>query len=61
MNSDNASSSLNRQVKSGGSIKDYIHGADGEVAKTLVKSLWLDPEFNNDYGRKSVKDLLVKR
>ncbi|WP_457062880.1 site-specific DNA-methyltransferase [Mycobacteroides abscessus] len=37
--------------------KDYLHGADGEVAKTLVKSLWLDPEFNNDYGRKSVKDL----
>ena len=41
--------------------QDYLHGADGEVAKTLVKSLWLDPEFNSDYGRKSVKDLLVKR
>lgn len=37
--------------------KDYLHGADGEVAKTLVKSLWLDSEFNNDYGRKAVKDL----
>ena len=37
--------------------KDYLYGADGEVAKTLVKSMWLDPEFNNDYGRKAVKEL----
>jgi adenine-specific DNA-methyltransferase len=37
--------------------KDYLHGADGEVAKTLAKSLWLEPEFSNDYGRKAVKDL----
>jgi adenine-specific DNA-methyltransferase len=37
--------------------KDYLHGTDGEVARTLVKSLWLDAEFNNDYGRKAVKDL----
>ena len=37
--------------------KDYLYGADGEVAKTLVKSAWLDPEFNNDYGRKAVKEL----
>ena len=37
--------------------KDYLHGADGEVAKTLAKSVWLDPEFSNDYGRKSVKKL----
>ena len=38
--------------------KDYLYGADGEVALTLAKSLWLDKEFNNDYGRKSVKELL---
>ena len=38
--------------------KDHLHGADGEVAKTLAKSVWLDPEFSNDYGRRSVKSLL---
>ena len=40
--------------------KDYLHGADGEVAKTLVKSVWLDSEFSNDYGRKAVKELFGK-
>jgi adenine-specific DNA-methyltransferase len=37
--------------------KDYLHSDDGEVAKTLVKSLWTDKEITNDYGRKAVKDL----
>jgi adenine-specific DNA-methyltransferase len=37
--------------------KDYLHGADGAVAKTLVKSLWLEPEFNNDQGRRVIKEL----
>lgn len=37
--------------------KDHLHGEDGEIAKTLVKSIWLDKEFSNDYGRKAVKDL----
>lgn len=37
--------------------KDYLYGDNGQIAKTLVKSLWLDPEFSNDYGRKAVKDL----
>ena len=37
--------------------KDYLHSEDGEVATTLAKSVWLDKEFNNDYGRKSVKEL----
>jgi len=37
--------------------KDYLYSADGQVAKTLAKSTWLDPEFNNDYGRKAVKEL----
>jgi len=37
--------------------KDYLHSANGDVAKTLVKSLWIEPEFTIDYGRKSVKDL----
>ena len=37
--------------------KDHLHRADGEVAKTLAKSIWLDPEFSNDYGRRSIKKL----
>ena len=38
--------------------KDYLVSEDGTVAKTLIKSLWTDKEISNDYGRKSVKDLL---
>lgn len=38
--------------------KDYLNGEDGELASTLAKSVWLDKEFNNDYGRKSIKELL---
>lgn len=37
--------------------KDYLHGDNGEVATTLVKSLWTDREITNDYGRKTIKDL----
>jgi adenine-specific DNA-methyltransferase len=37
--------------------KDYLHGDGGEVATTLVKSLWVDKEITNDYGRKAIKDL----
>lgn len=37
--------------------KDYLHGAEGEVSKTLVKSLWTDKEITNDYGRSAIKDL----
>lgn len=37
--------------------KDYLHGEDGETATTLAKSLWIDREISNDYGRKSIKDL----
>ncbi len=38
--------------------KDYLIGENGKIATTLVKSLWLDKQINNDYGRKVVKDLL---
>ena len=38
--------------------KDYLNGEDGEIASTLAKSVWLDKEFNNDYGRKAIKELL---
>jgi adenine-specific DNA-methyltransferase len=37
--------------------KDYLLGENGELASTLVKSIWTEKEFNNDYGRKAVKDL----
>ncbi|MCA9111720.1 MAG: site-specific DNA-methyltransferase, partial [Planctomycetaceae bacterium] len=37
--------------------KDYLYDGDGEAAKTLVKSLWLEPEFSNDQGRRSIKEL----
>jgi len=38
--------------------KDYLVNEDGDVAETLAKSMWLDKEFNNDYGRKVLKQLL---
>ncbi len=37
--------------------KDYLLDKNGEVATTLAKSLWTDKEINNDYGRKTVKEL----
>lgn len=37
--------------------KDYLLGKDGKVATTLVKSIWLDKEINNDYGKKIIKNL----
>tara|TARA_R110000772_G_scaffold268705_1_gene397764 strand:- start:16429 stop:18372 length:1944 start_codon:yes stop_codon:yes gene_type:complete len=37
--------------------KDYLVGADGELAKTLVKSVWMAKEITNDQGRKVIKDL----
>jgi adenine-specific DNA-methyltransferase len=39
--------------------KDYLN-KDGNVAKTMAKSLWADKEITNDYGRAAVKDLFVK-
>lgn len=36
--------------------KDYLL-KDGEIATTLVKSLWTDNTINNDYGKKAIKDL----
>ena len=40
--------------------KDYLLDESGNVASTLPKSVWLDKEITNDYGRKSIKDLLGK-
>ncbi|MGZ8190270.1 MAG: site-specific DNA-methyltransferase [Methylococcaceae bacterium] len=37
--------------------KDYLVGDSGQLATTLVKSLWIDKEISNDIGRKAIKDL----
>jgi adenine-specific DNA-methyltransferase len=39
--------------------KDYLE-KNGEIAKTLPKSLWLEKEINNDYGKKAIKSLFGK-
>ena len=40
--------------------KDYLIGVDGTIATTMPKSLWLDKELNNDYGKKILKELFGK-
>ena len=40
--------------------KDYLYDESGNKALTLVKSLWIDKEINNDYGKKSIKNLFEK-
>jgi adenine-specific DNA-methyltransferase len=37
--------------------KDYLYDKNGIKSLTLVKSLWADKEINNDYGKKSIKNL----
>lgn len=39
--------------------KDYLMKT-GEIATSLAKSLWLDKDINNDYGKKSIKELFNK-
>jgi len=49
-----------RQTNDGGwriFRKDYLLKADGTIATTLPKSLWIDKELNNDYGKKAIQDL----
>jgi len=36
--------------------KDYLV-KDGETATTLPKSIWLEKEINNDYGKKAIQEL----
>lgn len=38
--------------------KDYLYDEEGNIATTLVKSLWMEKSINNDHGRKEVKSLL---
>lgn len=40
--------------------KDYLYDENGNKALTLVKSLWIDKEINNDYGKKAIKALFDK-
>nr|WP_236579202.1 site-specific DNA-methyltransferase [Hydrogenimonas urashimensis] len=40
--------------------KDYLYDKSGNSATTLPKSLWIDKEINNDYGKKSIKELMGK-
>ncbi len=37
--------------------RDYLEGDDGEIALTMPKSLWLEKEMTNDYGRSRIKSL----
>ena len=37
--------------------KDYLFDLTGKMATTLVKSVWVENTINNDYGKKSIKDL----
>ena len=37
--------------------KDYLLDEEGKLATTLIKSLWIDNDLNNDYGKKSIKEL----
>ena len=40
--------------------KDYLLDELGNVATTLIKSLWVEKEINNDYGKKELQTLLGK-
>ncbi len=40
--------------------KDYLLDENGKKARTLPKSIWVDKEINNDYGKKSIKELFGK-
>ncbi len=40
--------------------KDYLFDESGNKALTLVKSLWIDKDINNDYGKKAIKSLFNK-
>ena len=38
--------------------KDYLLDESGKLATTLPKSIWMDNEISNHYGKQSVKELL---
>jgi adenine-specific DNA-methyltransferase len=55
---------IGRQTSSGAwriFRKDYLLNEAGESATTLPKSLWIDKEINNDYGKKAVQELFNGR
>jgi len=40
--------------------KDYLIKENGETTRTLPKSIWIDKEINNDYGKSVIKSLFDK-
>ncbi|MFC6717198.1 DNA methyltransferase [Natrialbaceae archaeon GCM10025810] len=38
--------------------KDYLRDENGEVAKTMAKSVWTDKEINNQRGKEALKHLM---
>lgn len=40
--------------------KDYLLDENGNAARTLPKSIWLDKEINNDFGKQKIKNLFDK-
>lgn len=38
--------------------KDYLRDENGEVAKTMAKSVWTDKEINNQRGKEELKHLM---
>jgi adenine-specific DNA-methyltransferase len=40
--------------------KDYLLDEEGNTARTLPKSIWLDKEINNDFGKQKIKTLFGK-
>lgn len=37
--------------------KNYLRQADGRISSTLVRSVWTEKEFSNDYGRRAIRAL----
>lgn len=37
--------------------KNHLKQADGKLGSTLVRSVWNEKEFSNDYGRRVIRDL----
>ncbi len=50
-----------RQVSTGGWTifrKDYLNDESGNVATTMVKSVWLDKSINNERGKEVLRDIM---
>ena len=38
--------------------KDYLRGESGNIATTMVKSIWLDKSINNERGKEVLRDII---